>query len=295
MSFYLTLPSNSSEKYYPDNTVAQFTTKLQTARELTGSWEVALAEISFTKTWHTVPINSGTFIYSCEPGTHTTLAPWFREDLIATDFRFEIKIPFGYYDTISALTDAMNAAVLDMSTHQNFPVINKHNSPDNEVTFVKLERDKWPTFRFSSVKKTFGVTLQPGTFVQFDDVMSTVLGVRNNRLTNSSTSVMPIYGSGMSDLSGGIQDLYIYMDVVEQVSVGDTEAPLLRIVNANGRSGEYMHRIYDRPRYIPVQKHRFDSIECNIRDRFGRLVAFEGGQVTVILHFRQAINPYFST
>jgi hypothetical protein len=293
MSFYLTLPSNSSEKFYPDNTVAQFTTKLQTARELTGSWEVALAEISFTKTWHTVPIHSGTFIYSCEPGTQITVPPHLRECCTSTDFHFEIKIPFGYYDTISALTDAMNSAVTEMSTHSNFPFIDMQ-IPDNPIGLTKLERDKWPTFRFSSVKKSFGATLQPGTFVQFDDVMSTVLGV-NNRLINSGTSVTTIYGSGMCDLSGGIQDLYIYVDVVEQVSVGDTEAPLLRIVNANGRSGEYMHRIYDRPRYIPVQKNRFDSIECNIRDRFGRFVAFEGGQVTVILHFRQVINPYFST
>ena len=32
--FYLTLPSNSSMKYYPENTVAQFTTKLSNVIEL---------------------------------------------------------------------------------------------------------------------------------------------------------------------------------------------------------------------------------------------------------------------
>ena len=44
--FYLTLPSNSSMKYYPENTVAQFTTKLNNMIELDGDWEVGLAEIS---------------------------------------------------------------------------------------------------------------------------------------------------------------------------------------------------------------------------------------------------------
>lgn len=43
--FYLTLPSNSSAEYYPDNTVAQFSTKLAKAYELDGDWEVGLVEI----------------------------------------------------------------------------------------------------------------------------------------------------------------------------------------------------------------------------------------------------------
>jgi len=44
--FCLTLPSNSSMKYYPENTVAQFTTKLNNVIELEVDWEVGLAEIS---------------------------------------------------------------------------------------------------------------------------------------------------------------------------------------------------------------------------------------------------------
>ena len=45
--FHLTLPSNSSMSCYPNNTVAQFVTKLPQAIELDGDWEVALTEISF--------------------------------------------------------------------------------------------------------------------------------------------------------------------------------------------------------------------------------------------------------
>ena len=44
--FYVTLPSNSSSEYYPDNTVACYTTKLVDKIELEGEWEVGLAEIS---------------------------------------------------------------------------------------------------------------------------------------------------------------------------------------------------------------------------------------------------------
>ena len=44
--FYVTLPSNSSSEYYPNNTVARYTTKLANKIELDGDWEVGLAEIS---------------------------------------------------------------------------------------------------------------------------------------------------------------------------------------------------------------------------------------------------------
>ena len=43
--FYMTLPSNSSMQYYPDNTAARYTTKLTSPIELEGDWEVGLVEI----------------------------------------------------------------------------------------------------------------------------------------------------------------------------------------------------------------------------------------------------------
>ena len=44
--FYLTLPSNSSMDYYPENTVARYTTKLANTIELECNWEVGLLEMS---------------------------------------------------------------------------------------------------------------------------------------------------------------------------------------------------------------------------------------------------------
>jgi len=45
--FYMTLPSNSSMDYYPQNSVAHYTTKLNGQIELDGEWEVGQTEISF--------------------------------------------------------------------------------------------------------------------------------------------------------------------------------------------------------------------------------------------------------
>jgi hypothetical protein len=95
------------------------------------------------------------------------------------------------------------------------------------------------------------------------------------------------------DLNAGIHHLYVYCDVVESVSVGDTLAPLLRIVETKNPQLGYIHEIFNPPRYIPVQKKEFDTIEIYIRSDFGERVPFESGKVVCTLHFRRAINQYF--
>jgi hypothetical protein len=53
--FYITLPSDSSVKYFPNNTVAHYTTKLPESLNLNGDYEVGLSEIIYTKSWHNYP------------------------------------------------------------------------------------------------------------------------------------------------------------------------------------------------------------------------------------------------
>lgn len=49
--FYITLPSNSSMQYFPDNRTCCYITQLPRAIELTGEWEVGLAEIHYPLTF----------------------------------------------------------------------------------------------------------------------------------------------------------------------------------------------------------------------------------------------------
>jgi hypothetical protein len=51
MSFYVTLPSNSSIDTFPDNTLTKYTTKLKTSLKLEGPYEVALVEIMYPINW----------------------------------------------------------------------------------------------------------------------------------------------------------------------------------------------------------------------------------------------------
>jgi len=49
--FYIRLPSDSSMKTYPDNTVAHFNTKLAERIHLDGQFEVALTEFIYPNNW----------------------------------------------------------------------------------------------------------------------------------------------------------------------------------------------------------------------------------------------------
>ncbi len=54
--FYLTLPSNSSLEYFPENALTHYFTKLPRAIDLSGGeWEAGMVEIQYPHTWYNIP------------------------------------------------------------------------------------------------------------------------------------------------------------------------------------------------------------------------------------------------
>jgi len=96
------------------------------------------------------------------------------------------------------------------------------------------------------------------------------------------------------DLRGRIHSVYVYCDILEHVPVGDTKAPLLRIVNRDVKSIGNIHRVFNPLLYVPLQKKTFNTIEIDMRTDFGTIVPFLSGKSFVVLEFRRVIRPYFS-
>jgi hypothetical protein len=92
--FYVTLPSYSLEKYYPDNTVARFVTRLPETVRLDGEYEMALAEIIYPHNW---------FILDNKDGNYWFAAARHEQ----TDFR-KICISSGYYEDGSAFATSLD-------------------------------------------------------------------------------------------------------------------------------------------------------------------------------------------
>lgn len=254
-------------------------------------------EMMYTRTWYTIPKTSGKFTFTC--GDCRDFKVYFssvklhyqKEEEIEQDFKKHLSIPFGYYSSMQEIVAAMNTAISDAMPQVLFPVIRE----GGERTFEQLSIDKWPHFKYNDVKKKIFIDLQGGGEVGFDDYFANLLGVRSNPIVNNGKYPKLMGGNKASDIKGGIHGLYVYCDALENVPVGDTEAPLLRVVDATGHNGENVHRVFDPLRYIPLRKKQFDSIEIDIRDDIGLPISFEGGKLIVTLHFRRAANPYFST
>jgi len=250
---------------------------------------MALVEMSFTKTWFTIPRESF-IIFSCQQCTEfipSALGPGYQ----ASDYTVQIPVPFGYYTDMNDVIKAINDAIVDKLYTHTFPII----AQNGERRLTNINSDKWPRVRYNEIKKKVFVTISPGLSLTFSDTLCTICGIRVNPLTNGSNVVKVIPGATTSDINGGIHNLYVYCDILENVPVGDTESPLLRVVDTSGRSGESIHHTFEQPRYVPIQKKRFDSIEIDIKDDVGQPIAFETGKLFVVLHFRRASSPYFST
>ncbi|GIY60272.1 uncharacterized protein CDAR_28381 [Caerostris darwini] len=98
MSFYLTLPSDSSLHYFPNNKISSFVTQLPSPITLDGKWEVGLAEIIYPHTWYNVNETNNMFGFDLGDGKLNTR-----------------KLSPGSYETIPDILKAMA-----LTSHEGF-------------------------------------------------------------------------------------------------------------------------------------------------------------------------------
>ncbi|GFY33711.1 uncharacterized protein TNCV_4594231 [Trichonephila clavipes] len=68
MSFYVTLPSDSSMHFFPENKISHFKTQLPSPVCLNGEWEVGLSEIIYPHSWLNVNETNNYFLYKAGDG-----------------------------------------------------------------------------------------------------------------------------------------------------------------------------------------------------------------------------------
>ena len=98
------------------------------------------------------------------------------------------------------------------------------------------------------------------------------------------------------NINAGYIHLYIYSDGAEHNIVGDTLAPLLRVLPfepsetvENNNDCQHINHEITIPHYIPVSKSDFDIISIQITGDLGILVHFITCKTIVKLHFRHRI------
>lgn len=266
--FYLTLISNDSQSFYPDNTLSVFKTKLHENVSLSGDWECGLVELQFPKNWHNIGENE-----SMEIGYVIDKKMYKR--------RVDIKP--GYYSSIEELLEELNARTATVLG--NFVM--------GEPT---LEQRRIPVFFYDHLLCKVNVKLSNECSITFTENLSSTLGSHSTRTISNTLTRPNIHQiEHTSDVENGIRSFFIYCDILEAVPVAGTVSPLLRICDGQGTHGTQVHRYYEKPRYIPIQKKDFDTIGIDIRTNFGAVVPFQSGSGSVVLtlHFRKAKENYF--
>ncbi|GFX01654.1 uncharacterized transposon-derived protein F54H12.3 [Trichonephila clavipes] len=79
----------------------------------------------------------------------------------------------------------------------------------------------------------------------------------------------------VADAWSNFSVFYVYSDLISPQIVGDIQAPLLRIVRTKGKDGETISQYYDRPQYLPLVRHSFQTIQSELRLNSGDFVPFE--------------------
>ncbi len=280
--FYLTLPSNSSKRFFPDNTLMEFTTKLPSTIELTNEWEVGLAEIMFPRSWYTIP-EEGLIIEvdyrRCSPEWKTMMAGRQArgEDISVKEFHTdaEIELKGGFYKTMEDIQQE-----LKLSIKAAFDAVDQSISP--------------PAFYYNPISKRMHITVPAGMYIRFPLPLGDILGLTPEQtiMCNKTEINFSVVGNLPCNLQTGVHALYVYCDLLQYTHVGDIKAPLLRVVDSGGETGEVVTRYYERPRYVPLQKKSFDTVQLVIRDDLGEKILFSSGKVLVTLHFRRVHNQY---
>lgn len=252
--FFLSLPSDSSMGMYPENVSAWYKTHLVRPVQLEGNgWEVALVDLFYPKTWLNIRE---------EDEVKMTVS------YLSTDKEYRtISLPLkpAIYRDVEDVIEALKIEMDTVSISLKDKVNMKRHKNSGKI-------------RFSP---------QNGVSVILSETLGTILGFPG-KVDIQGLTKSPNY----PDIKCGMHNFFVYSDVVEASLVGDTMAPLLRIIRAElTQKGEehsgLAHYTCQKPFYYPVAKSNFQTLEMNIRDELGRNVAFAGGKVIATLHFRQ--------
>jgi len=275
MSFYVTLPSNSSRDFFAQNTISNFTTQLKIPITLNGPYEVALVEITYDHCWD---VDMGELVYfHSDPNVLFRTQITLRDGENFPDFLSRINYDIG---------EKIVAYEIEKKKQSN-PELNKTEIAD-KLTQELVTSKNVPIILFKEHKLIFNTMGEDHHFV-LSGLFGEILGV-NNTLLNQKSKFINV--STYNRNFYFITSLYIYSDIIKYQYVGDELAPLLRNVVVPNSAKTTQNIIYDSPHYLPVNKTIIDNINISIRDEIGNFIHFKRGKSIVKLHFRPIKNGF---
>ena len=261
MSFYLTLPSNSSLSIFPFNNQSQFTTNLPQEINLEGQWEVGLAEIQFNNNY---TILENDLMYITIKKKHFSPP--------ATGYTYKnskISIKGGFFASSQNFIDHLNDAIKNV-----------------------CGKDVFFDYSTTTNKATLVITNSLYNLRMSHPLME-VLGLEHTHIEGvkygvDSLTVGAHTGVRNVDIYQNFKAIFIYCDLVQPRPCGDVMTPLLRTLPLETRDASTYHKIFVKPHYIPLSRQTFRSLEILLSTDRGEPLSFAGGHTIATLHFRRS-------
>lgn len=320
--FYVTLPSNSSKQYYGEQRLCQFKTKLARPLNLdVTEYEVGISEITYPHSWKNMPIDCNVIIgisnlqYDAKEKEYPIIQREFTvhkshfktvADLVSNlnkrldkTFR-KIKNP---NDNIVTTNDTsvpppthygVQAKYLDAELRYD-PNVGKVYFSGNDHIYLQLPPIISKMLGFGDTAVILGSeTLCPEILKQqqANCYSSGNLSCQTFRYPDeryNDTQIKLLKGQYIADVNRGLNSMYIYSPIVQSQFVGDTLAPLLRVIplDEGEEFGQHVNHQFNNIYYLPLVTSFLDDIEVYIKDEAGDDMHFEIGRVVVVLHFKK--------
>ena len=270
MSFYLAIPSDSSHKFFPNNKISSYTTKLAREIVLYDDYEIGLSSIHFPLTYFNV---------------HKNELKVFKVDKKA------ILVSEALEDNLISSTEITKQHLKEFYTVPE----GRYNSQDMvEDMFKKVPKT---CFEVSVSKFNRRVRLKIGK------EQNIAINAPLFQFLGGSFQPEPVYladayifkkgvsytGLNVINYQRACHNLYVYCDLVAPRTVGHTQVSLLATVAnpVSGFFGETIVERYNPIRYFKLGKNRFDTIKIDIVSDIGTHIPFEDGKVFIELHLRK--------
>ena len=266
MSFFVTLPSDSSRSQFPANRIGNYNTALARQVVLEGQYEVGLSEILLP-----APKRVFTEVQYITYSTLDDMSP-LRSKYIG--FFPECLGTFSSFDRAQRRREYTQYERLNFSTKEQKIV--------GIPKVVQEPNDELP-FRFLLRNKNVVLQLKKNVSIQFIAAfqMARVFGFDTETVYKSTKEGTAVY-TGPNNM----YVMYIYCDIVEYGIVGDTLAPCIRCLPIMPTDDSPVVIRFESPHYIPVEKNVFSTIQVEIANDNGEEVRFYDGVAIIKLHFR---------
>ena len=288
-NFYITLLSKSNNDYLKNNP-SNFKIKLAQNIKLNANWQVGIAELSYQRSWYNINKEENIEI------------KYFDKKLKTKNF---ILKP-GYYSIEDLIASINRLFRLEESNSTvklpKLRIIVKKSSENLEIEFaIHKNMLVFPVFS-ENLNQILGINKE-----SFDNMSDTILlgyGTQaalakklSGNIDNDEYDYIPmsepngnVYLSQDNvNISGGLNTLYCYCDLVLPSYVGDSLTQLLKVIEIPSDSDfrDQIHIIYSNIQYFPLLTKEFDCIEIDIKDDTGEHIKFNRGLTVVKLHFRK--------